>query len=158
MPHEIMLAQYEELKQEVKQTLNDGHDEIRTEAYRAFLKLHLHVKSYYLKNEKMRRRLSWYLRPDRRSNQVMEGNNGHLNKIFARYGRGRRDFRKWLLCQKDIEHETALRMTQRDTFGEFAAVNMDSIRKNRIMCSLVSQHARGALDDKAFFNAVFTRI
>ena len=49
-------------------------------------------------------------------------------------------------------------MYQRDTFGEFAAVNMDSIRKNRIICGLVSRHQRGALDDDSFFNEVVKRM
>ena len=84
----------------------------------------------------------------------MEGNNGHLNKIFKRYGEGRRTFRKWLLVQKDIEHEFAVRMEQRDEYGHLAAVNSESILKNRIICGFVAQHLKGDLTDNAYFDEV----
>ena len=91
--------------------------------------LHAHICSCYLKNEKCRRRLQsedirihesycsfqklagindilcYYLRGSSRSNQPMEGNNGHLNKLYRRCGRGRRTFDRWLEWAKSVEHE-----------------------------------------------------
>ena len=67
--------------------------------------------------------------------------------VRPRYRKTRKRKRKGK--NRKVKRRMAALSEQRDTFGEFAAVNMDSIRKNRIMCSLVSQHARGTLDDNA---------
>ena len=45
-------------------------------------------------------------------------------------------------------------MYQRDTFGAFAAVNAESIRKNQIICALVSKNRKGDFDDSSYFDKV----
>ena len=84
----------------------------------------------------------------------MEGNNGHLNKLYRRGGKGRRTFRRWIKWAQSVEFETAVRVIQADKYGAYAEVNKDCIRRDRMFCSLINRHKQGQIDDDTYFDQI----
>ena len=116
------------------------------------------MKTYYLSSEKKRRRLSYYLNPEKRSNQGQEGNNGHVNKVYSRFKKGEKTMERYLVCQQSIEVETATRRYRADVLDDFAPKNKQSLIKTAMLVGLINKHKRGVLDDDHYFDKLVKTI
>ena len=84
----------------------------------------------------------------------MEENKAFLNRMYKRHGKGRRDCDKWLAMWQSVEHDFVRRREAIEFFGDYAAINRGSVKRNKIFKDLVQNHSEGKLTLDEYFDAV----